>query len=154
MTGPPVREPADALAGAHAVGWATVELDRAAVELAPLLRAGSTFRQAPSSAILGARCLVGDARGPGAPLIVLLEPSTEGRLTGALARYGEGWVATWFHAAHHEIDGPGSIGPLGREWLDRGSSAASRSDAAGGAAGGMPAPGPYRLLLQPVTIEA
>ena len=132
-----MTDPADALAGAHAVGWATVELERAVHELGPLLRPGSQFHHAPSSQVLGARCMVGDARGPGAPVVVLLEPDTEGRLAGALARFGEGWVATWFHAPAGERDPAGSAGPLGREWLDREA----------------PAVGPYRLLLQAATIE-
>ena len=130
-------EPADALAGAHAVGWATVELERAVRELGPLLRPGSQFHDAPSSRVLGARCMVGAARGPGAPVVVLLEPDTEGRLAGALARFGEGWVATWFHAPDGARDAAATAGPLGREWLDR--------DVAG--------TGPYRLLLQAATIE-
>ena len=36
------------------------------------------------------------------PAIVLLEPSTEGRLAATLARHGEGWCATWLAA----VDAP------------------------------------------------
>jgi GNAT superfamily N-acetyltransferase len=80
---------------AVAVGWATVELDRAAVELAHLLVDGSGFDAAPSSAILGARCRVGPAAAEAGLRIVLLEPETEGLLAAALARFGEGWAAIW-----------------------------------------------------------
>ena len=81
--------------GALAVGWATVEHERAARELSHLIAPGATFEVAPSSVVLGASCLVGPAAdGPGLR-IVLLEPDTEGRLAAALARSGEGWVATW-----------------------------------------------------------
>lgn len=131
-----VPDAADAFAGAHAVGWATVELDRAARELGPLLRPGTVFRTARDSVVLGARCRVGEARGPGAPVIVLLEPSTEGRLAGALARYGEGWTAAWFRAPSDAMLPGGDEGPLGVEWLDRRVSAS----------------GPHRLLLGPATI--
>ena len=80
--------------GAVAVGWATVELERAVGELTHLLAPGATFEAAPSSVILGARCLVGPAAEDGLR-IVLLEPETEGRLAATLARAGEGWAATW-----------------------------------------------------------
>lgn len=68
------------------VGWATVELDRAANEL------GSTGRwdvgPAEPDMLLGATARIGRAAG-GGPLAVLLEPSTEGRLAAFLARHGE-----------------------------------------------------------------
>lgn len=81
--------------GALGIGWATVELGRAARELSHLLAPGTAFREGPSSVILGARCLVGPAADRPALRIVLLEPDTEGRLAGTLARSGEGWAATW-----------------------------------------------------------
>lgn len=106
---------------ALAVGWATVELDRAAVELAHLLQPGSTFREAPSSVTLGARCRVGSAAQPWGFRIILLEPETEGRLAATLARAGEGWVASWyldpgpgFRRRHSSVARPG---PLGKERL-------------------------------------
>jgi hypothetical protein len=81
--------------GALAVGWATIEHERAARELAHLLGPGATFEGAPSSVILGARCLVGPAADSLGLRIVLLEPDTEGRLAATLARAGEGWAAMW-----------------------------------------------------------
>jgi hypothetical protein len=80
--------------GAVAVGWATVELDRAARELSHLLAAGAAFAPADASLILGASCRSAPAAQSGLS-IALLEPDTEGRLAGTLARNGEGWVATW-----------------------------------------------------------
>lgn len=85
----------DGAHGALAVGWATVDLDRAAGELSHLLRAGSEFMEAQSSVVLGARCRVGPAAEDPALRIVLLEPDTEGRLAATLARHDEGWAATW-----------------------------------------------------------
>lgn len=126
-----------------AVGWATVELDRAAAELAGLLVPGETFRDAPDSELLGASCRIGRAA---TSMIVLLEPSTEGRLAAALARHGEGWCATWTRDPATPAD-PASPddewstmarpGPLGLERLER------------------TAPGsrPFRLLARPATIR-
>jgi len=111
----------DDAAGAVAVGWATVEFDRAAVELAHLLRPGSTFHEAPSSVILGARCRIGSAAEPSGLRMILLEPETEGRLAATLARAGEGWAATWyldpgsdFRRRQSSVARPG---PLGKERL-------------------------------------
>ena len=73
-----------------AVGWATVELDRAEAELGS--RLATTFEEAPRDALLGATV----RRSLGAePLILLLEPDTEGRLSGGLARHGEGPIAVY-----------------------------------------------------------
>ena len=73
-----------------AVGWATVDLDRAASESTM-----AAFEAAPDDPLLGAfaRRSVGDAR------LVLLEPNTEGRLSATLAKWGEGPVALYL-AAH------------------------------------------------------
>ena len=122
-------------------GWATVELERAARELADSLAPDAAFEAAPRSVILGARCLRGRARhhgedDDGADWIVLLEPDTEGRLAAFLARSGEGWAATWTTPTSPEVTG-GAPGPLGDERLD---------DTPGAA-------GPYRLLLSAATID-
>jgi hypothetical protein len=67
--------------------WATVELERALLDLdQPLERVASAL----DDPHLGARVVVmdiGDAAGP--DRLALAEPSTEGRLAGALARHGE-----------------------------------------------------------------
>ena len=126
---------------ALAVGWATVELERAARDLSHLLAPGATFEVAPSSVILGARCLVGQAAEDGLR-IVLLEPGTEGRLAATLARAGEGWAATWTRdqavataprteAARLSAARPG---PFGDERLLLGGSI----------------PGPHRLFIEAV----
>lgn len=122
-------------------GWATVELERAASELAGSLAPDAVFEAAPRSAILGARCLRGRARHGaedegGADWIVLLEPDTEGRLAAFLARSGEGWAATWTTTTPPQRTG-GAPGPLGEERLE---------DTRGAA-------GPYRLLLSAATID-
>jgi hypothetical protein len=63
-----------------ALGWATVDADRAAAGWAD-----ARWTTAARDTLLGARAMLG---GPDA--IVLLEPDTEGRLAAALARHGEG----------------------------------------------------------------
>jgi len=79
-----------------ALGWATVELDRAAAELAlDLGLATSSFVPADDSVALGARCRVAREALGGGRSLVILEPSTEGRLAAMLARSGEGPAAIW-----------------------------------------------------------
>jgi hypothetical protein len=132
----------DDAAGALAVGWATVELDRAARELSDLLGSGHTFVDAPSSEVLGARCRVGSGASDGGVRIVLLEPATEGRLSATLARHGEGWVATWVAAPTVPTVPPSPAaqlsgarpGPFGEERLVLGGSVT----------------GPHRLVLKAV----
>ena len=81
----------------HALGWATVELDRAERELtADLGLAATAFIEAPDSGLLGARCRVARDGLPGRVALVILEPATEGRLSAALARHGEAPLAAWF----------------------------------------------------------
>jgi hypothetical protein len=80
-----------------AIGWATVELDRAERELADALapELGEPVRWAPAGRDLGPGAAA--RRGPaldGLPLI-LLEPDTEGRLAAILARHGEGVGAVY-----------------------------------------------------------
>lgn len=113
-------------------GWATVELDRAERDVRAALGGDLEFAEAPRSVLLGARCRRGEASG--GEWIVLLEPDSEGRLAGFLARHGEGWAATW------ELGSPGASGvpgPLGPELL----------------AGDQPVRGPFRLVLTTATIE-
>ena len=117
----------DEAPGALGVGWATVDLDRAARELAHLLVPGCGFAEAPSSVLLGARCRVGPAAADAALRIVLLEPDSEGRLAATLARAGEGWAATWtvrrpVPTRRLDPSRPAALsaprqGPLGRERL-------------------------------------
>jgi hypothetical protein len=94
------RAPSDAtLIG---VGWATVDLDRAADEL------GVAVVDAPGDAALGARCrALVDAEGLA---VVLLEPATEGRLAWSLAKLGEGPIVTWWTAM--DIDRLAVLGEL------------------------------------------
>jgi hypothetical protein len=116
-------------------GWATVDLERAEADLGDLLESGHAFEEAPRSESLGARCRVGRAAPPERAFVVLLEPDTEGRVAAFLARTGEGWAATWTHAAG-QVDG-GRAGPLGRELLPPGQTPH----------------GPFRLVLTAATIE-
>jgi hypothetical protein len=136
--------------GPLAVGWATVELDRAVVELGAALEIPSTgFVEAPGSVSLGARCLVAPGVLPAGVSLALLEPSTEARLAGTLARHGEGPVALWL-AVGDLVGAATSLrragrpvwqtvdGPFGPELLLDG-----------------PVHGPHRLLVErPGTIRA
>ena len=70
------------------VGWATVELARAAVELG-LHDPGGAIGPAEPDLLLGASAWTWRPDSP-APVLVLLEPGTEGRLAAALAHRGEG----------------------------------------------------------------
>jgi hypothetical protein len=97
------------------IGWATVELDRAAGELVGI----GTFTPAARDETLGAaarRTRLGDRTRPTA---VLLEPDTEGRLAAALARFGEGVRAVYLGTLDRaDVDdtpnlGPSRPGPLG-----------------------------------------
>lgn len=125
------RDPVLAATGGRPVGlgWATVELDRAARELGAAFSVpAARFVPAVTSESLGASARIATGALPGGPAIVLLEPSTEGRLAASLARYGEGPVAIWVAVsdvptavdAIRETGVPVSVehdGPIGKERL-------------------------------------
>lgn len=106
--------------------WATVELDRAesAIRADAPRHARVNSQPVADDDILGARCrLVHRERGT--PLL-LLEPSTEGRLAASLARLGEGPVALYasLPAGSVEVLRAAGVplsaeagGPLGRQRL-------------------------------------
>jgi hypothetical protein len=110
-----------------AVGWATVDLERAAAELEGRWPAFAPIDAVPPSGLLGARARLGrvDAASADADRIalVLLEPTTEGRLAASLARHGEGPAAVWLVGPTPAEDDGGprtsmvADGPLGRERL-------------------------------------
>lgn len=126
------------LADRCAIGWATVELDRAASELAGDLGiSAAAFLDAPDSLALGGRCRVAADVLPGSLTLVILEPAREGRLAATLARFGEGPAVTWYRT-----DGPVDVrassprpGPFGSERL----------------VAGDPIHGPHRILIGPGT---
>ena len=82
------------------LGWATVELDRAADELGMWL-GDAPAADEPDTAdpLLGARARLRLAGGLPGDTVVLLEPSTEGRLAASLARDGEGPAALYLRPA-------------------------------------------------------
>lgn len=96
-----------------ALGWATVDLERASATLAEALPGAGPFIDAQPTAALGGRCLVGPSGLRAVPTLVLLEPSTEGRLAAALARFGEGPLAAWFEVPVGQSALSPSV-PLGR----------------------------------------
>jgi GNAT superfamily N-acetyltransferase len=125
------RDAAPAGMNLAAIGWSTVDLERAERDL------GLAFVDAEPDVILGARSRV--ATGPLAVPFVLLEPATEGRLAASLARLGEGPVVTWLAGTAPVAGrqaGPPMLGPFGEERLAAG-----------------PVHGPYRLYLTPATIR-
>ncbi len=105
------------------IGWATIELERAAEDLdAAFDRAGMpkpAWTPTSRDDLLGATAWASREWWPtwgddDPPAIVLLEPDTEGRLAATLARSGEGVAA--IYVAPRPSDPPGRIDParLGR----------------------------------------
>ena len=95
-----------------ALGWATVDTDRAAARL----RAYGPFEPAADETILGGRCCVGR---PAPVALAILEPNTEGRLAATLARYDEGPAVLWVAGSpppELRLSTP-AAGPFGRERL-------------------------------------
>jgi len=129
-----------------AFGWATVDLDRLQASMETTWP-GSVASTADlgHDVLLGARCRHLRPGIEGLPALVLIEPSTEGRLAATLARHGEGPAAIW-------VTLPSSGPPEG----------AGRSVAAPGPFGSEvllldgPVHGPHRLvvLAEPGTITA
>ena len=104
------------------VGWATVELERAVGQLATALGIAPTaFIHVTASTALGAHCLVAWSALSGGVAVVVLEPSTEGRLARRLARHDEGpavvWQATPETTSRSEPRAADSPGPFGPERL-------------------------------------
>ena len=85
------------------LGWATVELDRAAEEVGGLVEAAdrAVAEPLPDDRVLGARCR---RLRFGETAVLLLEPSTEGRLAASLARRGEGFTVRYLLADRGAID--------------------------------------------------
>jgi len=102
-----VLGPVDGLA----VGWGTVDLERAAAEAWP----GRSTAPLPDDALLGARCLAAVDE----PALVLLEPSTEGRLAASLARHGEGPIALYLLIPDRTIDRFRVVAPASGVHLSR-----------------------------------
>jgi hypothetical protein len=102
-----------------ALGWATIDLDAVRRRIEDDAGFGA-FDSARRDDHLGARAAVHRPGAvSGAPIEVLLEPDTEGRLAASLARHGEGFAAIWFGPAAGEDrelpEGFGTLadGPLG-----------------------------------------
>lgn len=100
-----LRAAMDSIAGADAslrpfaLGWATVDLDRAERTFAETF-GGSLAgpEDLPDCVLLGARCRRIRTGAGQDPIVILIEPSTEGRLAATLARHGEGPAAVWLRA--------------------------------------------------------
>jgi hypothetical protein len=97
------------------IGWATVELDRAANELSGV----GTFEVVARDAALGAAARRARKHDRTRPALILLEPDTEGLLAAALARFGEGVRVIYLGPLDRaDVDdtprlGPPRPGPLG-----------------------------------------
>jgi hypothetical protein len=118
------------------LGWATVELARAERELATALGAelADGFAPAADDLLMGAYCRLG--RLTSGLDLVLLEPNTEGRLAGALARWGEAVVVAYVIAP----PGPPIVGGAA---VVGGAAGGRRTDVAATSTGPL---GPARLL--------
>jgi len=127
------------------IGWATVELERAARELGAALGIDpGAWVPAPRDALLGARAWSTLAPVDGGPAIVLLEPDTEGRLAATLVRFAEGVAAAYLRDAVVGAPAPVRASPDTR--------ASAVAESALGPARvvlGGPAWGPHALLLEP-----
>jgi hypothetical protein len=97
------------------IGWATVELERAARELA----SQGPFTAAARDVALGATAVRSPLADRSRPALFLLEADTEGLLAASLARFGEGVLAAWLGPLDRaDVDdtprlGPPRAGPLG-----------------------------------------
>ena len=116
------------------IGWGTVELERAARELASR---GPFTSAAARDVGLGATAVRSPLADRSRPALVLLEPDTEGLLAASLARFGEGVLVAWLGPLDRaDVDdtprlGPPRAGPLGPARL----------------VVGLPAWGPHVLVL-------
>ena len=110
------------------IGWATVELERGAEELAAAFRRiglpEPRWSPGQRDELLGSTAWVSREAWPAegmdqAPALVLLEPDTEGRLAATLARFDEGVAAAYLapQGGASTVDparlGRSSAGPLG-----------------------------------------
>lgn len=103
-----------------ALGWATVDLDRAVSEMtADLELPADSFTEAVDFETLGARGRIERAAIEGETAVVILEPAKEGRLAAILARRAEGPAAIWFLADEDASGVVGAVrpGPFGPERL-------------------------------------
>ena len=128
-----------------ALGWATVDADRATVATA--LDLADAFAPLPDDRHLGARVRGSLAR---QPATFLLEPSTEGRLAATLARLGEGPVALYLVTGGGEL---GAVVSAMSAHIPAMGAAAGRPDVRPGPLGpavllpGGPAWGPHLLVV-------
>ena len=126
------------------IGWATVELERAARELgAQLGLAPGAWVPAARDALLGARAWSALAPVDAGPAIVLLEPDTEGRLAATLVRFAESVAAVYLR------DRPaGAAAPVPVSTEDHASAVAHSALGPARVVVGGPAWGPHVLLLE------
>jgi hypothetical protein len=96
-----------------AIGWATVDLERAERELGEALGLPLDTRPWPREPKLGARARVARPFGNG-PMLILMEPDAEGRLAAILARHGEGVAMVIVEAAYRTRRLVLTSGPGGR----------------------------------------
>ena len=95
-----------------ALGWATVDAERAAMAL----HEHGPFQLAADETILGATCRLGRRA---SLRLAILEPNTEGRLAATLARHDEGPAVLWVVGQAPRDLRLSSVadGPFGRERL-------------------------------------
>jgi hypothetical protein len=112
------RVPALEGAAIAAIGWATVEAERAERELGAVLDERGRWEPAPRDGLLGATVRLWRGADDKPPLLLVLEADREGHLAAALARHGEGVAATYLEAGAETAFMSGMLsqpasGPLG-----------------------------------------
>jgi hypothetical protein len=111
----------DASLRPFALGWATVDLDRVQRTFAESFGVPVVAPEdLPDCVLLGARCRRISTGSAQDPFVILIEPSTEGRLAASLARHGEGPAVVWVRASAGlpaVSRSVASAGPFGTEVL-------------------------------------
>ncbi len=92
-TDPPAASPVGFVNGLRAIGIATVDVERLVSELRSGVAGGQPEEVMALDPWVGGRGVVVDA--PSGMRLVVLEPTTEGRLAAVLARRGEAPFAAW-----------------------------------------------------------
>lgn len=96
------------------IGWATVDHERAEREFDELLGSAGPWQPVERDAGLGAQGWWRAGAGGGAePVLVVLEPDTEGRLAASLVRFGEGVAVVYLGAGRPR---PGTLARGAPAW--------------------------------------
>ena len=96
----------------EAIGWATVDADRAREDLVAVVGRDATWHPVERDSLLGASAWRCEPPPDARVALVLLEPDTEGLLAAFLARFGEGIAAVYLVGAR----GGDLVVPINPRW--------------------------------------